>query len=121
MAKFYITVVQAVLLYGADTWTVSKKDRNKLQSFHRQATRYMTGSHIRNDGEENWEYPDHDTLLQQCGLFPIDVYLERRRGTLCKYLESHRRELLQEAENCGRHCFNAHRVMWWKQPYLKKT
>ena len=34
MAKFYITVVQAVLLYGADTWTVSKKDRNKLQSFH---------------------------------------------------------------------------------------
>ena len=34
MARFYITVVQSVLLYGADSWTVSKRDHNKLQSFH---------------------------------------------------------------------------------------
>ena len=34
MAKFYITIVQAVLLYGADSWVVTKRDMNKLQSFH---------------------------------------------------------------------------------------
>jgi hypothetical protein len=34
MAKFYLAVVQAVLLYGADTWIVSKRAINRLRSFH---------------------------------------------------------------------------------------
>ena len=34
MAKFYLAVVQAVLLYGADSWTISQKNLIKLRSFH---------------------------------------------------------------------------------------
>ena len=120
MARFYLTVVQAVLLYGADTWSISNRDNNKLRSFHRRAIRYMTGSHIRTVGEDEWEYPDHDVLLKKCGLFSIDIYLQRRRGTLCKYLETYRKDLLEEAEKCGRHCLNVHKVMWWNQAYLQK-
>ena len=120
MARFYLTVVQAVLLYGADTWSISNRDNNKLRSFHRRAIRYMTGSHIRTVGEDEWEYPDHDVLLKKCRLFSIDIYLQRRRGTLRKYLETYRKDLLEEAEKCGRHCLNVHKVMWWNQAYLQK-
>ena len=49
MAKFYITVVQVVLLYGADTWVISKRDMQKLKSFHNKAIRYITEKHIRKD------------------------------------------------------------------------
>lgn len=119
MAKFYICVVQAVLLSGADSWAVSNENMNKLQSFHRRATRYMTGSRIRKVGDNNWDLV-HAELLKQCELFSIDTYLERRRGTLCKFLETYREDLLREAEECGRHCLNVHKVMWWKQPYLHK-
>ena len=77
MAKFYTCVVQAVLLYGAESWTVSQRDKGKLQSFHRRAVRYITGTHIRRTGDDEWEYPRHEELLRQCGLHPIGTYLEK--------------------------------------------
>ena len=46
MAKFYMAIVQAVLLYGSDSWTINKANWKKLNSFHKRATRYMTGEHI---------------------------------------------------------------------------
>ena len=96
MSRFYLTVVQAVLLYGAESWTISKRNMMLLQSFHRRATRYMTGQHILKVGD-TWKYPDHNRLLKKCKLFGIETYIERRRGTLRKYLEEYRGELLEDA------------------------
>ena len=120
MAKFYITVVQAVLLYGADSWTISQRNERKLISFHRRAVRYLTDSHIRKLDNGKWVHPNHEPLFRKCGLFPINVYLERRRGTLRRYLETFKEDLLQKAESCTRHCLNVQKVLWWKQPYLLK-
>ena len=120
MAKFYITVVQAVLLYGADSWTISQRNENKLDSFHRQAVRYLTNTHIQKLNNGQWVHPTHDPLFRKCGIFPINIYIKRRRGTLHQYLEKNRAELLQKAENCSKHSLNVHKVMWWKQPYLTK-
>ena len=120
MAKFYITVVQAVLLYGADSWTISQRNERKLVSFHRRAVRYLTNSHIRKLDHGEWVHPTHDNLFRACGLFPMSVYLERRRGTLRRYLETFRGDLLLKAERCKKHNFNVHKVLWWKQPFLFK-
>ena len=96
MGKFYLAVVQAVLLYGAGTWVVDKQNLRKLQSMHHRAVRYMTGEHIRKVGD-TWEYPSHEKLLQKCGLFSIETYIERRRGTLMAYLEKNKSKLLEQA------------------------
>ena len=40
MAKFYLTVVQAVLLYGSDSWTVTKANGKRLEAFHHRAVEY---------------------------------------------------------------------------------
>ena len=117
MAKFYVTIVQAVLLYGADTWTVIARDMYKLQSFHKRALRYMSGTHIKKLSDETWSYPDHGKLLEKCGLSAIEVYIERRRCTLWRFLESRRGELLNNAKKCGRHCKDAQKVLWWNQSY----
>ena len=34
MSKFYIAVVQAILLYGADLWTIARRDHAALERFH---------------------------------------------------------------------------------------
>ena len=120
MAKIYMAVVQAVLLYGADSWAVSEKNLRKLRAFHHRAVRYMTGQHIVKISEEVWEYPNHDKLQRECGLFPIEVYLERRRGTLRKYLEENRKELLEEAMKMTPPARNPNKVLWWRQTYLTK-
>ena len=120
MAKFYITVVQAVLLYGADSWTISRRNERKLVSFHRRAVRYLTNTHINKLENGEWFHPTHDPLFRKCGLFPMETYLERRRGTLRRYLETYREPLLRKAENCNKHCFHVGKVLWWDQPYLFK-
>ena len=120
MGKFYLAVVQSVLLYGADSWVVSKLDMNRLRSFHRRAVRYMNNQHIRKVGEEQWEIPNHVDLEWKCGLFDIGTYVERRRGTLRKYLEEFRADLLRGAEVEARHSRDAHKILWWEQKWIEK-
>ena len=64
MARVYVTVIQAVLLYSADLWSISKRDRDKLRSFHRRAVRYMCGLHIKKVREGEWLCPDHESLME---------------------------------------------------------
>ena len=119
MAKFYLTIVQALLLYGSESWVISEKNMRKLESFHKRAVRYMTGSHIRKKGEE-WEYPDHRILLLGCGLLPMKTYIERRRGTLWKYLKENRKELLEEAGKSVKHSRDVNKILWWEQSFLTR-
>ena len=114
-----MAIVQAVLLYGADSWVISKKDWQKLESFHNRALRYMTGQHIRKEGDE-WKYPNHTVLEGQCQLFPIQTYIKRRRGTLWKYLKEYRKELVEEMEKASVPPKNVNKILWWKQPYITK-
>ena len=97
MAKFYMAVVQAVLLYGADSWVISKRNWSKLRAFHNTALRYMTGQHIKKKADGTYKYPCHKDLQWKCGLFSIETYIERRRGTLNKYMEENQSKLMEEA------------------------
>ena len=119
MSRFYLTVVQAVLLYGADSWVVKDSDRKKLQSFHRRALRYMTGHHIRKRGEK-WEHPNHELLAKQCRLFDIDTYIARRRGTLREYMDEFRKDLLDHATTTRRHNGDVNKLFWWDQKWIPK-
>ena len=119
MAKFYMAIVQAVLLYGADSWVITTRDWKYLESFHNRSLRYMTGQHIRKAGEE-WSYPNHTLLEAKCKLFPIQTYVQRRRGTLWKYLKEYRKELVEEMENATVPPGNVNKVLWWNQPYITK-
>ena len=56
MARFYMAIVQAVLLYGADSWALSAADNLKLDRFHKRAVRHMMGCHIQKDSQDNWSY-----------------------------------------------------------------
>ena len=119
MGRFYLTIMQAVLLYGAESWTINKRNMGKLNSFHYRSVRHMTGHHIQKRGEV-WEYPKHEPLLKKAKLFPIEKYIERRRGTLRKYLMECKPNLMQKAYSTSKHCYDAHKILWWKQPWIEK-
>ena len=121
MARFYLAVVQAVLLYGADSWTISETDMRKLDRFHKRAIRHMTGNHIQKNREGEWSYPDHDVLFQKCRLLPIARYIERRRGTLRNYLETTKPDLFWTVQGLSPPARGAKKVLWWRQPWLTKT
>ena len=64
MARFYLAVVQAVLLYGADSWALTQRDMKFLTAFHHRAIRFMTGQHIKKINDKEWFYPNHGELLK---------------------------------------------------------
>ena len=41
--KLYVVVVQAVLLFGAETWVVTPRLEKALEGFHHRAVRSMSG------------------------------------------------------------------------------
>ena len=118
--KFNIAIVQAVLLYGVDSWVITEKNWKKLRAFHNRALRYMTGRHIKKKEDGTWEHPCHVDLQWQCGLFSIETYIERRRGTLRKYLEENRKELMEETSKTTTPARNPNKILWWKQKFISK-
>ena len=120
MAKFYIAVVQSILLYGAYLWTINNRNWKPSESFHTSAVRHMTGQHIQKHWEGSWTYPNHEDLERKCGLFSIRTYIQRRRGTLRKYMESYREDLLQEAMAITKPSRYKNKILWWKQEYITK-
>ena len=119
MGKIYQVNLQAVLLYGADSWTIDNRNMRKLQSFHRRVVRHITGKHIMKVGD-TWEYPNHNELFDIAKLLPIERYIERRRGTLRRYFKNTRPELLAEAEATPTHCYGPNKVLWWNQVCIEK-
>ena len=80
----------------------------------------MTGKHIQKKVDGEWEYPNHEELEKECGLFPMDTYIRRRRGTLRRYLENEREELLKEAMDSVPPSKNSNKILWWDQPIISK-
>ena len=120
MARFYLAIVQVVLLYGSDSWTITKRNMARLDCFHKQAARHITGDHITQDEDGNWSCPDHDAVLKKCALWPMSKYIERRRGTLRKYLEEHKGDLLDEVIALTSPARDPNRVLWWHQAWITK-
>ena len=52
MGRFYTAIVQAVLLYGSESWTITLRDMEALERFQKKAVQYMTRSHIQKVGPD---------------------------------------------------------------------
>jgi hypothetical protein len=113
MARFYLAVVQAKLLYGSETWVLSRRLLDRLERFHARCARYMAHRHIRRLPDGTWEYPPTSEVLDSCGLSTIETYIAKRKTTLLNhYAQSHsalyRRCITSTPIGSG-----AHRQMWW--------
>ena len=67
MGRFYIVIIQAVLLYSANSLAITNRNMKRLRSFHNRAVKYLTGRHIYKR-EDDWEYPNHNELYNEAKL-----------------------------------------------------
>jgi hypothetical protein len=87
MGLFYKAIVQAVLLYGCETWTLTDPMIKALESFHHKVARRISGKMPKLvDGE--WHYPPLQEALDDAGLYPIRQYIDRRMNTIRHYIET---------------------------------
>ena len=79
----------------------------------------MTVSHIQRDGSGEWHYPDHGDLYRLCGLKPINFYIRKWRGTLRRYFETEKADLLEEVMPIGPPARAPNKVLWWRNPWIR--
>jgi hypothetical protein len=114
MAYFYQAIVQAVLLYGSETWVVTKDQLQKLNTFHHWCARFITGRFIHPGKDGIWIYPSSQEALKQAGLTTINEYITRRRNTVFKSYIS-MREVLQVCMKSENVALGASKKCWWDQ------
>ena len=112
---FYKATVQAVLLYGSETWNLSPAMLRTLESFHLRAARRMTGLMPSKAADGSWSYPDAERVLRKAGLHTINEYIEVRRNTILRFVADRPiYELCKEAE---RKRGTVNRQYWWEQSF----
>jgi hypothetical protein len=87
MARFYVAVIQAKLLYGSETWVFSQRTLKRLESFHNQSfhnrcARIIAHRPIHPLPGGTWEYPPTEEVLDFCGLSDISTYIARCKTRL---------------------------------------
>jgi len=85
ISYFYKVIVQAILLYGLETWVVSDSHLKQFRSFHSRVGRHLTGRHIRQLEDGSWFCPPTVDILEDASLQTIDEYIRHRRQTVWSF------------------------------------
>ena len=81
-ARFYRVVVQAVLLFGAETWVVLAAMLNKIKGVNVGFLRQVMEMKAQRIGDETCTQEGPDRVLQAAGTKPIREYINKRQATM---------------------------------------
>jgi hypothetical protein len=113
MATFYKAIIQSVLLYGAETWVLTKRMMQPLRSFHRRCARHLTGRFIKLDATTGeWIYPDSETTLREAGFWTIEEYIDRRKNTIKSYARE--RAIYEQCLLSTPVAASSRKKVWWE-------
>jgi len=114
MARFYLAVVQAQLLYGSETWVLSGHLLDRLERFHARCARFMAHRHIRRLSDGTWVHPPTSEVLDFCGLSTIATYIAKRKTTLLnRYAQPHSAATYRRCISSTPVGSGARHQMWW--------
>jgi len=115
---FYKAVVQSVVLYGSETWTLDQAKLNALRGLHNRLTRniaHKRGTRDPRTGE--WSYPPIADAQKIAGIFPMEHYLSARQRSFVDQVSVRPiaglcRAVTQQPDA------RTSRIWWWTQASL---
>ena len=113
---FYKAVVQAVLLFGSETWVLTPSAMKVLAGFQiRSAWRMARVNKPSKDPQTGvWELPSASLLLEEVWLYTIDHYVQVRWQHIAAYIVD--RPIFEFCVGEGRRRGTSPRTFWWEQP-----
>ena len=111
MGRFYRTILMQTLLFGSDTWTLSKRSLSRLERFHARCARGIAHRPIQRLMNNTWIYPPTNEVLAMCHLLPLDTYILHRRRTLFRHYAADHSVAYQK---CLALQGTPRFVAWWK-------
>jgi hypothetical protein len=111
MGIFYRTIVQAVLLFGSETWALTQRQEGLVRSFHNQCARNITRRWNYEKEDGTWHIYRMEQTLKLAGLQPVEEYIARRKRTILPYAQG--RAIFRKCKRTSRTPSNSHKVTWW--------
>ena len=111
--KFYKAVVQAVLLFGSETWNLNEAMLKQLEGFNIRAAWRMNRVSKPRRHSGAWVYPKNEDALAECGLATIREYIDVRRATIARWVVD--RSIYTACTEAERQRGSAPRKWWWEQ------
>ncbi len=82
---FYKAIVQAVLLYGSKTWSLSPSSMKRLEGFHIRAAWQMSGKRPERNVDGSWTYPRLEKVLEAVKMKSIAHYVGVQQQTIANF------------------------------------
>jgi len=83
---FYKATVQAILLFGSETWSLSPTSVERLEGFHIRAAWRMSGMRPERKAKGSWSYSGSKDVFEAAGLQTIAHYMDVRRQTVANFI-----------------------------------
>ena len=112
MARFYLAIIQAMLLYGCSMWVLTKRALCRLEAFHARCARHIVHMHIRRLPSGEWITPPTHDVLDCCGLSPITTYIAKRKTSLLHYAKDYS-PAYQASLRSVPVASTPHHLVWW--------
>ena len=83
---FYREVVQAILMYGSETWVLLAEMERKVKGVHTCFSRHIMGKQERQVGDRVWEMPGVEVLREAAGTQSEMTYIGIRQENLAQWV-----------------------------------
>ena len=85
---FYKAIMQAVLLFGSESWCLLSANMRSLEGFHIRAVRRMTGMIPKKLSDDSWQYPDSAEVLKAACLHIAREYIQVQRHIVMRLCQT---------------------------------
>ena len=102
-----------VLLFGAETWVLTKRMEKALEIFQSRVARRLTGNQPLINKDRIWDYPPLVEALGGAGIEGIQKSITRRQNTVLQYIAT--RQILDLCERATRRQGARVYRRWWEQ------
>ena len=113
LREFYISVTQAVLLFGSETWVLTSRTEKDLDSFQSRVARTITGRQPRRGQNRIWIYPPLAGIMKETGMVGIRTSIIRRQNTVAQFIAT--RPILDLCKQATRRPGTRVPRRWWEQ------
>ena len=84
-----MALVQAVILFGSETWVMTPRLEKSLEGFRHWAVWHMAGMVSKRQQDGTWLYKTIGALLTMVGLEIFGMYISRSQNTVAQYIATH--------------------------------
>ena len=84
--SFYTAVTQQVLLFGAESWVLTKKMESALDAFQGRVARRLIGRQTRRGRVGEWFYPSLAGALKEAGVVRVRTSILWRQNTVAQFI-----------------------------------